>query len=844
MNMLIISKLINLIQKEKISILKKIIQDNFSYIFFVFLVVGLMTLARIPMSILVLFLSCFICVRLTFLCKNKIIGGGYFVLVILLCNIPARLILKSLPKPTAISFFSDFIHQNIFFFGFIFASFILVLIIEKIKELFLSKVFLFFLNILSTIILIAPIALTLCYLLNWSFGNPVLSTDAILAFYQTNASESYSYFVDFIHKKRMFTIIVGLILFVYISYKMSSNIIIGNLSNNLKNLSNWCVLGLCLIICAVSFYKYNSNMVTMPFKKAEATLEEYKVFNELASERKNVIKKLTKKNDNSFKGTYVLVIGESESRAQMGAYGYRRNTTPWLSKIKNNPNSIFFENVFSCHTHTVPVLSYALTQKNQYNNSDLDWQRAVSIIDIAKYTGGFNTTWISNQGKIGVHETPISSIADTADQQYFTNIDWTDPFITVYDEELISHIETLKQDSERNLIVIHLMGCHGSYTSRYPSNFDLFTEDSLQLNAYNNAIYYNDYVLHRIYETVKKIPNFQAMLYFSDHGDDVYRELGHNSAKFTWDMAKIPFWMIFSDEYQKNHPDIITNLRSHEKVAFTNDMVFESMLGLLGITDSEYYSGANDISSNEYAHSVADLKTLHGKKSLSDLPSEEDLKKVWLHRVDCPEKLLELGDSYYGLEFDVVFHEDLNDYDNSHDRMPNIEYPLRNQFKTLTKLKNGTKKYLWIDFKNLTHENKYMAEKKLDELINEFNIKKENCYVESNNWKDLDAFKDKGWNTSYYFPYYDLEKLSRAEIQKIKKLTEEISYSGKVSAVSFAQGYYDLVNSMNLNKDINLLTWFDEVERRDFEGLDKYFHVIKNPRIKGVLVREFGNYHR
>lgn len=81
------------------------------------------------------------------------------------------------------------------------------------------------------------------------------------------------------------------------------------------------------------------------------------------------------------KGLYVLVIGESATRDHMESYGYKRHTTPFL-KASKRPRNPAFSKAFSNHTHTVPVLTYALSQKNQYNNIPL--QKAYSLIEIAK----------------------------------------------------------------------------------------------------------------------------------------------------------------------------------------------------------------------------------------------------------------------------------------------------------------------------------------------------------------------------------------------------------------------------------------------------------------------------
>lgn len=62
-------------------------------------------------------------------------------------------------------------------------------------------------------------------------------------------------------------------------------------------------------------------------------------------------------------GVYVVVIGESHTKDHMSAYGYDKDTAPWLTKMRDNGRAVIMERAYSCHTHTTPVLSYALTEK-------------------------------------------------------------------------------------------------------------------------------------------------------------------------------------------------------------------------------------------------------------------------------------------------------------------------------------------------------------------------------------------------------------------------------------------------------------------------------------------------
>ena len=42
-------------------------------------------------------------------------------------------------------------------------------------------------------------------------------------------------------------------------------------------------------------------------------------------------------------GLHIVVIGESQTRDHLGAYGYARNTTPWLLRQKGSPGWLLFD---------------------------------------------------------------------------------------------------------------------------------------------------------------------------------------------------------------------------------------------------------------------------------------------------------------------------------------------------------------------------------------------------------------------------------------------------------------------------------------------------------------------
>lgn len=64
--------------------------------------------------------------------------------------------------------------------------------------------------------------------------------------------------------------------------------------------------------------------------------------------------------------------------------------------------------------------------------------------------------------------------------------------------------------------------------------------------------------------------------------------ISHNPDVFTFDMVRIPMWMYLSPAYQQALPGHTQALRQHESRYFTNDMLYDTICGLLNAPSSRY----------------------------------------------------------------------------------------------------------------------------------------------------------------------------------------------------------------------------------------------------------------
>lgn len=279
--------------------------------------------------------------------------------------------------------------------------------------------------------------------------------------------------------------------------------------------------------------------------------------------------------------TMVLVIGESTNRNRMSLYGYTRQTSPNLEQLKDE--LLVFDNVFSPRPYTIEVLQQALTFADE-NNPDL-YLNKPNLMNIMKQAG-YETYWITNQQTQTKRNTMLTTFSQMADHQIYLNNNRRQNSAS-YDEvvmkpfkEVLSHNEI-----EKKFIVVHLLGTHSRYDYRYPTEFARFDNekveralDSKQLayyNYYDNAILYNDYVVSSLIKEVKNQDRAASLLYFSDHGEEVYDDasrlkMGRNEADPTLSMYTVPFIVYGNESWKKMHTFDAMNIYTHRLYSSAN----------------------------------------------------------------------------------------------------------------------------------------------------------------------------------------------------------------------------------------------------------------------------------
>lgn len=268
--------------------------------------------------------------------------------------------------------------------------------------------------------------------------------------------------------------------------------------------------------------------------------------------------------------TYVIIVGESANRNHMGIYGYSRNNTPFAKQ----DGWIQFNDVTSPATHTIPSLKHVL----RFADLEQDGMQP-SIIDLFN-AAGFKTFWFSNQTAPKGSGNILESMTARASDQSYINLSRKEGKSTTYDGELIPHLDKALEDpAPKKVIFLHLLGSHLTYALRYPRKNTLFPLDSRKglslqdwhddnalehINHYDNSLAYTDLVLHQVLQTIKNAHTTSFVLYFSDHGQEVYdtRNMrGCSERNPTKHMVEVPMLLWLSPQYQKQHPQTVEYLK-------------------------------------------------------------------------------------------------------------------------------------------------------------------------------------------------------------------------------------------------------------------------------------------
>lgn len=322
---------------------------------------------------------------------------------------------------------------------------------------------------------------------------------------------------------------------------------------------------------------YNFQLAVERQKLSEAYLEQSKdfVFNAVHTDNDTLPK------------VVVLVIGETSRAANWQLNGYERETTPMLAQT---PNITVFTDCMSQSNTTHKSIPILLSPATADDYSTLYHSKGLLT---AFNEAGFHTAFISNEPRnnsfndhLGEQAQEVLFLRDTMEG-------------TPMDSLLLPEVERVLSANQGNLmVVVHTYGSHSTYSDRYERDQAYYTPDVVLkatrdnreslINAYDNTIRYTDRFLHSIITMLQQQERPAAMLYASDHGEDIYDDRRnlflHASPWPSYYQLHVPFLVWTNDLYAHSYAERVALMQSRTAEPIQTDCVFPTMLGLGGVS--------------------------------------------------------------------------------------------------------------------------------------------------------------------------------------------------------------------------------------------------------------------
>jgi|GEM_PF-1368272 len=299
----------------------------------------------------------------------------------------------------------------------------------------------------------------------------------------------------------------------------------------------------------------------------------------------------------------VMVVGESANSNHWGSYGYPRNTTPEIDRRRDN--CVLYDDAAAAAAWTAGAIYRMFTDATVFS-----WRARYTVIDVLR-AAGWRVVLISVHNRWGSKDSPIGIITAHCDKRIYMYDRLKYPF----DGDVLP---VLKQEldnasGKRLLVIVHLMGSHNNFSSRYPKGFARFDgvrdqcnrnmneEHARELNEYDNSIAYTDHVLGGILEQLEKqrVPAF--MIYCSDHSEtggwSGYRH-ARSAAVAIPEIYEIPFLLWTNGRYQAAYPKFVPDAARNRHAPMQADTLIWSILSAAQVTfdgfprNRDIFSGA------------------------------------------------------------------------------------------------------------------------------------------------------------------------------------------------------------------------------------------------------------
>lgn len=312
--------------------------------------------------------------------------------------------------------------------------------------------------------------------------------------------------------------------------------------------------------------------------------------------------------DNDSTEIYVLIIGETSRADNWELFGYERKTNPLLTQRNDIVKFPYTLSESNTTYKSVPMMLSNLTAKNFGDSIYM-----VKGMPEAFNEAGFRTAFISNQQR---NHSLIDFFGSEAHSTSFVKDNHHD----AKDLDILPLLRTFIADNigQKMFIILHTYGSHFNYKERYDDRFAVFRPDNASeatpenraalVNAYDNSILYTDHFINEVIESVDSIGVPAAIVYTSDHGEDLYDDergrLLHASPTPTFTQLHVPMLLWTSRAYNSLYPEKERWARiNSDKQVSSSRSVFNTVMSLSGVNTPKMDIHA-DLCSPDYTQPV------------------------------------------------------------------------------------------------------------------------------------------------------------------------------------------------------------------------------------------------
>ena len=312
----------------------------------------------------------------------------------------------------------------------------------------------------------------------------------------------------------------------------------------------------------------------------------------------------------------VLIIGESYNKHHSQLYGYNKPTTPRQMAMAEQGELVAFSDVVAPWNLTSFVFKHVLSLHAVGDSSE--WCDEPLFPEVFR-KAGYHVTFITNQFQPKAKE----AVYDFSGGFFLNDpklsqklFDTRNTKLHALDEGVLQEYDRLsKENTDHNLIILHLMGSHVDYRARYPQKTRRFftsgmynrpelTDKQKQVLAhYDNSLRYNDSIVASVTQRFRD--KDAVVIYMPDHGEEIFDGKPYmygrmHGANIDYRLARnemeIPFWIWGSPQYIGNHPYGWMAIQSAKDRPLMTDALPQLLLYLGGISTPAYRPELNIIS--------------------------------------------------------------------------------------------------------------------------------------------------------------------------------------------------------------------------------------------------------